>query len=90
VLERCGELRLPEPTKMLLLQMSRSTIDRCLGPARFKHPSRGLSTTKPGSLLRRPFRYAPSLPGMKTSLASWKLTWWLTVAALFKANISLL
>jgi hypothetical protein len=53
VLERCGELRLPEPTKMLLLQMSRSTIDRCLGPARFKHPSRGLSTTKPGSLLKK-------------------------------------
>ena len=53
VLERCGELQLPEPTKTLLLQMSRSTIDRCLGPARFKHPSRGLGTTKPGSLLKK-------------------------------------
>jgi hypothetical protein len=32
--------------------MSRSTIDRCLGPARFEHPH-GLSTTKPGSLLKK-------------------------------------
>jgi hypothetical protein len=53
VLERCGELQLPEQTKILLLQMSRSTIDRCLGPARFEHPLHGLSTTKPGSLLKK-------------------------------------
>jgi hypothetical protein len=53
VLERCGELQLSKPTKMLLLQMSRSTIDRCLGPARFEHPAHGLSTTKPGSLLKK-------------------------------------
>ena len=53
VLERCGELRLSEQTKTLLLRMSRSTIDRCLGPARFEHPPHGLSTTKPGSLLKK-------------------------------------
>ena len=53
VLERCGELQLSEWTKTLLLRMSRSTIDRCLGPARFEHPSHGLSTTKPGSLLKK-------------------------------------
>ena len=53
VLERCGELHLPEETKMLLLQMSRSTIDRCLAPARFEHPLYGLSTTRPGSLLKK-------------------------------------
>lgn len=52
VLERCGELQLTEQTKALLLQISRSTIDRCLGPARFAHPH-GLSTTKPGSLLKK-------------------------------------
>ena len=52
VLERCGELQLSEQTKALLLQMSRSTIDRCLGPVRFEHPH-GLSTTKPGSLLKK-------------------------------------
>jgi hypothetical protein len=52
VLERCGELQLEAETKALLLRMSRSTIDRCLGPARFKHPH-GLSTTKPGSLLKK-------------------------------------
>ncbi len=52
VLERCGELHLEAETKALLLRMSRSTIDRCLGPARFKHPH-GLSTTKPGSLLKK-------------------------------------
>jgi hypothetical protein len=53
VLERCGELRLPDQTKALLLRMSRSTIDRCLGPVRFKHPAHGLSTTRPGSLLKK-------------------------------------
>ena len=52
VLERCGELCLTPETKALLLRMSRSTMDRCLGPARFEHPH-GLSTTKPGSLLKR-------------------------------------
>ena len=38
---------------MLLMQMSRSTIYRCLGPARFEHPSHGLSTTKPGRLVKK-------------------------------------
>jgi hypothetical protein len=36
VLKLCSELHLSEQTKALLLQMSRSTIDRCLGPARFE------------------------------------------------------
>jgi IS30 family transposase len=53
VLERWGELQLSEQAKALMLQMSRSTIDRCLGPARLEHPLRGLSTTKPGSLLKK-------------------------------------
>jgi hypothetical protein len=52
VLERCGELQLAAETKRLLLKMSSATIDRCLGPARFAHPH-GLSTTKPGSLLKK-------------------------------------
>jgi len=52
VLERCGELQLAAETKRLLLKMSSATIDRCLGPARFEHPH-GLSTTKPGSLLKK-------------------------------------
>jgi hypothetical protein len=52
VLERCGELRLSPETKELLLQISRSSIDRCLAPARFHQPH-GRSTTKPGSLLKR-------------------------------------
>lgn len=51
VLERQGELILAPPIKDQLLQMSRATIDRCLKPARL--PQRqGLSTTKPGSLLK--------------------------------------
>jgi hypothetical protein len=33
--------------------MSRATIDRCLKKARFTHPQHGLSTTKPGSLLKK-------------------------------------
>ena len=52
VLGRWGELHLSGQTKALLLRMSRSTMDRCLGPARFEHPH-GLSTTKPGSLLKK-------------------------------------
>jgi hypothetical protein len=52
VLERCGELQLAPEAKSLLLQMSRSSIDRCLAPVRFTQPH-GRSTTKPGTLLKR-------------------------------------
>lgn len=52
VLERCHEIQLSVETKRLLLRMSRSTIDRCLRPLRFKSPH-GLSTTKPGTLLKK-------------------------------------
>ena len=52
VLERCGEITLATKTKELLLHISRSTIDRCLAPVRFKSPH-GLSTTKPGTLLKK-------------------------------------
>jgi hypothetical protein len=52
VLERCGELQLAPETRSLLLQMSRSSIDRCLAPVRFQQ-SHGRSTTKPGTLLKR-------------------------------------
>lgn len=38
-------------TKTLLLGMSRATIDRCPKSARFEK-RRGLSTTKPGTLLK--------------------------------------
>jgi hypothetical protein len=52
VLEQHQELILPAEDKLLLLRMSRASIDRCLQPARFEHPH-GLSTTKPGTLLRQ-------------------------------------
>lgn len=52
VLERCDELTLSAGTKELLLRISRSSIDRCLAPARFNKPH-GLSTTKPGTLLKK-------------------------------------
>lgn len=52
VLERQGELHLPPPIKALLLRMSRASMDRLLAPAR-KKPRRGLSTTKPGTLLKQ-------------------------------------
>lgn len=52
VLERCGQLTLSAKTKELLLRISRSSIDRCLAPARINKP-RGLSTTKPGTLLKK-------------------------------------
>jgi hypothetical protein len=53
ILERCQEIHLDPQTKRLLLGMSRATIDRCLKKARFTHPQHGLSTTKPGSLLKQ-------------------------------------
>lgn len=52
VLERCEEMQLTPDVKELLLSMSRSTIDRCLQPARFEQ-RKGLSTTKPGTLLKK-------------------------------------
>jgi hypothetical protein len=51
VLECHSELQVHPTTKQQLLQMSRATIDRCLKPVRFPE-RRGLSTTKPGSLLK--------------------------------------
>jgi hypothetical protein len=51
VLERHHELVLDPETKGLLLQMSASTIDRCLAPFR-QQRGRGKSTTKPGTLLK--------------------------------------
>jgi len=52
VLERCNELFLNEAIKTQLIKMSRATIDRCLRSARFEH-RKGLSTTKPGTLLKK-------------------------------------
>jgi hypothetical protein len=40
------------PIRQLLLKMSASTIDRCLQPVRWPGPQ-GLSTTKPGTLLKQ-------------------------------------
>ena len=53
VLERHHELLLSEEVKRQLLRMSRATIDRCLQPARFAEKRQGLSTTKPGTLLKK-------------------------------------
>jgi hypothetical protein len=53
VLERCQEIQLEPETKRLLLSISRATIDRCLKSARFTSSPHGLSTTKPGSLLKQ-------------------------------------
>lgn len=53
VLERHQELSLSAEIKSQLLRMSRSTIDRCLRPARFEEKRHGLSTTKPGTLLKK-------------------------------------
>lgn len=52
VLERNHEIHLAPETKKLLLQMSRSSIDRCLSSTYRTHPH-GLSTTRPGTLLKK-------------------------------------
>jgi hypothetical protein len=51
VLERHNELVIDPETRALLLQMSAATIDRRLAPFR-QQRGRGLSTTKPGTLLK--------------------------------------
>jgi len=51
VLERCKEIEITKDTKELLLKISSASIDRCLRRIRIKSPH-GLSTTKPGSLLK--------------------------------------
>ena len=51
VLERCQEIELSKETKALLLKISSASIDRCLRAVRIKS-RHGLSTTKPGSLLK--------------------------------------
>jgi hypothetical protein len=51
VLERYKEIKLSKDTRELLLKISSASIDRCLRPVRIKS-SHGLSTTKPGSLLK--------------------------------------
>ena len=51
VLERCQEIEISTNTKELLLKISSASIDRYLRPVRTTLPH-GLSTTKPGSLLK--------------------------------------
>jgi len=51
VLERCKAMEFSQETKELLLKISSASIDRCLRPIRIQSPH-GLSTTKPGSLLK--------------------------------------
>ena len=41
------------PVRQLLLDISPAQIDRLLRPLRVRHPRRGLSATKPGTLLRQ-------------------------------------
>ncbi|MFN2141299.1 MAG: transposase family protein [Candidatus Promineifilaceae bacterium] len=65
ILERHGELTLDDETKRLLMQMSAATIDRRLAPFR-QQRGRGISTTKPGTLLKQ------SIP-IRT-FADWKET----------------
>ena len=43
---------LPEAFKKKLLAISPAQIDRLLRPSRVQHPKKGLSTTRPGTLLR--------------------------------------
>jgi len=56
---RCAPL--PDAFKEKLLGISPAQIDRLLGPARVQHPKKGLSATRPGTLLRQavPTRSGP-------------------------------
>ena len=52
---------LPEALREKLLKISPAQIDRLLRPARVQHPKKGLSATRPGTLLRHavPTRHGP-------------------------------
>jgi hypothetical protein len=52
-LERHGELKLDPPTRALLLTLSPATADRLLKRARVGTKPHGLTTTKPGTLLKQ-------------------------------------
>ncbi len=52
-LRRCGELQLAPAVEAALLRMSTATIDRKLAPYRRQPKPRGLTTTRPGSLLKQ-------------------------------------
>jgi len=75
VLERIHEIHLTSETKRLLLQMSRSS---CLSSTYHSRPHR-LSTTKPGTLLKKSIPIRTYTPGVKKSQVSWKLIWLHTV-----------
>jgi len=51
-LERCGHISLPVDVRSRLLEISPATVDRLLETER-KESKKGLSTTRPGSLLKR-------------------------------------
>ena len=53
VLERHGHLTLNNATREKVTSISASTIDRILGPQRKRYNGRGISTTKPGFLLKK-------------------------------------
>jgi hypothetical protein len=56
-----GSAPLPEAFKEKLLKISPAQIDRLLRPSRLQHPKKGLSATRPGTLLRHavPTRHGP-------------------------------
>lgn len=51
--KKTGYLNITEETEELLRKISKSTIDRCLKKYRIDHPQRGISLTKPGTILKK-------------------------------------
>lgn len=85
-LERCQEISLSEETKKLLLKISSASIDRCLQPVHLQS-THGLSTTKPGSLLKSLIPVQTFTEWDQEHLGLWKLTWWRIVEPLQKDTI---
>lgn len=53
LLVQLGHLQLTDEERWLLVKVSRTTIDRLLGPTRRQQQPHGRCTTKPGSLLKK-------------------------------------
>lgn len=52
ILEKCGHLSLKEEVRARLLAISPSTVDRLLTPIRHEGKTGGLTTTRPGTLVK--------------------------------------
>jgi len=85
-LERHGELELSDEVREKLLAMSAATIDRLLAARRRRLRLKGMTHTKPGSLLKSQIPVRTFAEWDQTRPASSRSTWSVTRAAMRAAS----